>query len=102
MNQPPSLLNMLLSKHTRRREFMALVGAAGTLALPSVARTQPAMPVIGVLDPRSSDDFGYVQRAFRQGLKDAGFVEGERVDRIPVRRQSARSIAGARSRSGSP
>jgi putative ABC transport system substrate-binding protein len=58
---------------------MALVGAAGTLALPSVARTQPAMPVIGVLDPRSSDDFGYVQRAFRQGLKDAGFVEGENV-----------------------
>jgi putative ABC transport system substrate-binding protein len=44
------------------------------------ARAQPsAMPVIGLVDPRSPDDFAYLLRAFRQGLKDTGFVEGENV-----------------------
>ena len=42
-------------------------------------------------------------RGFHQGLKDTGYVEGENVDdRLPPRRQSARSLAGAGGRSGSP
>ena len=37
------------------------------------------MPAIGFLDPRSPDTFADYLRAFRQGLKDSGYVEGENV-----------------------
>ena len=37
------------------------------------------MPVIGFLDPRSPDSVGGRLRAFRQGLKETGYVEGENV-----------------------
>ena len=63
----------------KRREFLGLVGGAA-VALPLAARAQQAaMPVIGLIDPRSPDDFSYALQAFRQGLKDVGFVEGENV-----------------------
>jgi hypothetical protein len=61
-----------------RRELMAALGAT---AWPLAARAQqPAMPVIGFLDPRSPHSSMADQlRAFRQGLKDTGYIEGENV-----------------------
>jgi ABC-type uncharacterized transport system substrate-binding protein len=68
----------------RRRQFMTLLGGAAAtptmLLAPRSARAQqPAMPVIGVLDPRSPGTMEDLLRAFRQGLKETGYVDGENV-----------------------
>ena len=79
----------------RRRQFIAGLGSAA--AWPVVARAQqPAMPVIGLLSPQSAeDDYKNYTFPFLQGLKEAGYVEGQNVaveyryaenqlDRLPV------------------
>ena len=61
----------------RRRDFIKVI-ASSIAAWPLAARAQQsAMPVIGFL--HSSSPEPYRLRAFRQGLKDAGFIEGENV-----------------------
>src|SRR5215468_468292 len=89
----------------KRREVVTLLGGAAAWPLVASAQ-QPAMPVIGVLDIRSPDTLMEDRlRAFRQGLKDTGYLEREnvaieyrwaenQVDRLPelaaelVRRQA--------------
>ena len=61
----------------RRRDFIA--GLGGAAALPFVARSQQAMPVVGFLRSTSLADATHLVTAFRQGLKEAGFVEGQNV-----------------------
>jgi hypothetical protein len=62
-----------------RRELLAALGGAAA-AWPLVARAQqPAMPVIGFMSARSPEDSVHLLEAFRRGLKEGGFVEGENV-----------------------
>ena len=60
-----------------RRNFTALLG--GAAAWPLAAGAQQALPVIGFLSPTAPDSDPDRLRGFRQGLIDAGYVEGENV-----------------------
>jgi putative ABC transport system substrate-binding protein len=60
----------------KRREFISLLGGAAA-GWPLAAHAQQPMPVVGFLHPSSPES--YRLRAFRQGLKDAGFIEGENI-----------------------
>jgi putative ABC transport system substrate-binding protein len=100
----------------KRRAFIAGLGGASVAPalLPLSARAQqPAMPVIGLLDPRSPEDVADRVRTFRLGLKASGYVEGEniaieyrwadnQIDRLPAlaadlvrRRVAVIAVAGA-------
>src|SRR5262249_11252934 len=79
----------------KRRAFITLLGVAAAAWLLPARAQQPVMLVIGYLESRSPDGMTDRLRAFRQGLKDTGYVEGEnvrieyrwaenQVDRLPM------------------
>jgi ABC-type uncharacterized transport system substrate-binding protein len=66
----------------KRREFIALLGGGGLLLVAKVRRArgqQPAMPVVGLLGATTAHGYAAQLAAFRQGLSEAGFVEGRNV-----------------------
>ena len=82
MNRPPSSLNMLLSRHTRRREFIALIGCVAVAWPLSVPAQQPEqVRRIGALINRAADDpqgeAGIA--AFKQVLQQLGWSDGRNV-----------------------
>jgi putative ABC transport system substrate-binding protein len=67
-----------MASRIERREFLATLGAAAAWPFAASAQ-QPAMPVIGFLRSTPAVGFAYIVDLFRQGLNDAGFVEGKNV-----------------------
>jgi putative ABC transport system substrate-binding protein len=74
----PSLLNMLLSRHTKRREFLTLVGGAAASWPHAVSAQEPPRPLrIGTvsLNTRNSPQ----RAAFEQRLRELGYIEGQNI-----------------------
>jgi putative ABC transport system substrate-binding protein len=62
----------------RRREFIAVLGATALRSLAARAQ-QPAKPVVGFLNVGRGDTSAFLQAAFRSGLKEGGYIDGENV-----------------------
>jgi ABC-type uncharacterized transport system substrate-binding protein len=63
----------------RRRDFLAVLGSAAAAWPLAGHAQQPTLPVVGLLMSGSADGYASLAAAFRQGLKEAGYVEGHNV-----------------------
>jgi putative tryptophan/tyrosine transport system substrate-binding protein len=63
----------------RRRDVLSLLGGAAVSWPVGVRAQQPAMPVIGFLATRAPGDDPHLLTAFRLGLKETGYIEGQNV-----------------------
>ena len=79
MTEPPSPLTMLFSRHTRRREFITLLGGAAA-AWPLAARAQQAgkLPTIGILGSGSAA-WSHLVAALVQRLRELGYIENRSI-----------------------
>jgi putative ABC transport system substrate-binding protein len=69
-----------MAMRIRRREFIVALGGATTAGLLAAPAQQPNTPVVGFLNVASSDGFRPMADAFRQGLQETGYVEGQNVE----------------------
>src|SRR6516165_3851115 len=76
--RPLSPLTMLLSRHTRRRDVIMLIGGAVAWPLAAHAK-QPTIPIVGYVHSDSPQTVAGLLAAFREGLRETGYIEGQNV-----------------------
>src|SRR6266446_10079350 len=79
MTEPPSPLRMLLSRHTKRRAFITLLGGAAAWPLTARAQQGAKLPTIGILGTTTASAWGPWTAAFVQRLRELGWIEGHNL-----------------------